>query len=516
MLRRHQSFLSKLYALLDSFMVLVALLLAWFLRFRTNLLPQFQALTFADYMSILLAAVPALVLSSALLGLYGTSRSNSMRTIAWQTVKSAIAMALVVMSVLYFNHQVHYSRAVLFFFVTFTWLLVVGARFTVRLVMRTARRRGFNRKYLLLVGATASSLTFAKRVMAQEDLGYEIVGYVTGDSPAPRTEGRTLTPEPYVPATTGKISSPLREKTLHTLRASADEQAAALRIARHIGLDRLGVPHLGSIASLDSILATRIIDHVVITLANHGDSQLAEVIDIAALHGVHAILVPDFLDILPSRPRFDEFAGLPIVDTHYTPLDDMINAIFKRAFDIVFSCFVLVLGSPLFLILSLLVRWSSPGPVMFSQERLGKNRRPFRMYKFRTMVHEDPDELDTGWTVPGDPRRTPVGRFLRRTSLDELPQFFNVLKGDMSVIGPRPERPYFAERFREDVPKYMIKHRVRPGITGWAQVNGLRGDTSIEERIKYDLRYIEHWTFSWDLRIIGLTMLRGFRDKNAC
>ncbi|MCL6446039.1 MAG: exopolysaccharide biosynthesis polyprenyl glycosylphosphotransferase, partial [Alicyclobacillus sp.] len=237
---------------------------------------------------------------------------------------------------------------------------------------------------------------------------------------------------------------------------------------------------------------------------------------------------------------------IPLIDTRYVPLDDAMNAALKRAFDIVFSLLVLIGLSPLFLAIAIAVKLSSPGPVIYVQPRVGKNRRVFKMYKFRTMYwnghtgeavaetacasssdacateeratnsgDEDTGGTDTGWTVPNDPRRTRFGAFLRRTSLDELPQFWNVLIGDMSVIGPRPERPNFVEQFKDEIPRYMVKHRVRPGITGWAQVHGWRGDTSIAERIQYDLEYIENWSLGLDLKIILRTIRDGFVHENA-
>jgi len=187
----------------------------------------------------------------------------------------------------------------------------------------------------------------------------------------------------------------------------------------------------------------------------------------------------------------------------------------KRTFDIVFSIAAIIVTSPIMLIAAIGIKLTSPGPVIFKQERMGLDRRTFIMYKFRTMRVSDQKTADTQWTVENDPRRTKFGAFLRRTSIDELPQFFNVLKGDMSVVGPRPERPYFVEQFKDEIPKYMVKHHVRPGITGWAQTNGLRGDTSIRDRINHDLYYLENWSFMFDLKIIILTILRGFVNRNA-
>lgn len=227
------------------------------------------------------------------------------------------------------------------------------------------------------------------------------------------------------------------------------------------------------------------------------------------------MIIPDFFDYLPARPYFDNFAGMPMINVRDIPLDMTGNKMAKRLFDIVFSLFAIIMISPVMLIVALGVRLTSPGPIIFRQERVGLNRRNFMMYKFRSMKMQQDGEEDTGWSTREDPRRTRFGTFIRKTSLDELPQFFNVLLGHMSVVGPRPERPYYVEQFRDEIPKYMVKHHVRPGITGWAQSNGLRGDTSIEERIKHDIFYIENWSLLFDIRIIFKTIRNGFVNKNA-
>ena len=211
----------------------------------------------------------------------------------------------------------------------------------------------------------------------------------------------------------------------------------------------------------------------------------------------------------------DDLDGLPVIDTRRVPLDNWFKNALKRAFDIVFASVAILVTSPVMLFSVLMIKLTSPGPVIFYQERVGLNRKKFMMYKFRSMRVQTDEEERVQWTTKDDPRKTKWGAFMRKTSIDELPQFFNVLKGDMSVVGPRPERPFFVEKFREEIPRYMIKHQVRPGITGWAQVNGLRGDTSIEERINYDLYYIENWTFLFDLQIIFMTVFKGLVNKNA-
>lgn len=256
-------------------------------------------------------------------------------------------------------------------------------------------------------------------------------------------------------------------------------------------------------------------DEVILALPLDAHSKYSSIIAACEKAGVRTLIIPDFFDYLPARPYFDNFAGMPMINVRDIPLDMTGNKMAKRLFDIVFSLFAIIMISPVMLIVALGVRLTSPGPIIFRQERVGLNRRNFMMYKFRSMKMQQDGEEDTGWSTREDPRRTRFGTFIRKTSLDELPQFFNVLLGHMSVVGPRPERPFYVEQFRDEIPKYMVKHHVRPGITGWAQSNGLRGDTSIEERIKHDIFYIENWSLLFDIRIIFKTIRNGFVNKNA-
>ncbi len=204
-----------------------------------------------------------------------------------------------------------------------------------------------------------------------------------------------------------------------------------------------------------------------------------------------------------------------MINIRHVPLNsNMLNAFVKRSVDIFGAVVAIILFSPVMLVTSF-IKATSPGPLIFKQERIGRHNRPFYMYKFRSMVVQDEKDEKKGWTTKNDPRVTPIGKFIRKASIDELPQLFNILKGDMSLVGPRPERPQFVEKFKEEIPRYMIKHQVRPGLTGWAQVNGYRGDTSIRKRIEYDLYYIENWTLGFDFKIIFLTFFKGFINKNA-
>ena len=207
--------------------------------------------------------------------------------------------------------------------------------------------------------------------------------------------------------------------------------------------------------------------------------------------------------------------NIPLISVRYLPLDISINKYLKRTFDVLFVVVASIILSPLLVIVAIAIKLTSPGPIIYKQERVGENAKPFMIYKFRSMKSENEYIDDKKWTQKDDPRVTTIGKIIRKTSIDELPQFYNIFKGDMSLIGPRPERPYFVNKFRESVPKYMIKHHVKPGMTGWAQVNGYRGNTSIVKRIKYDIYYVENWSIMLDIRIFFKTLPALLNDKNA-
>lgn len=256
-------------------------------------------------------------------------------------------------------------------------------------------------------------------------------------------------------------------------------------------------------------------DEVAITLNLNEYHKLEQIVAICEKSGVHTKFVPDYYNFISTNPYTEDLDGLPVINIRNVPLTNTVNRMIKRLIDIIGSIVALILFSPIMLVVAILVKKSSPGPIFFAQERIGLGNKPFKMYKFRSMGVQDPKKEAKEWTTKNDARVTPVGRIIRKTSLDELPQFWNVLKGDMSLIGPRPERPLFVEKFKEEIPRYMIKHQVRPGITGWAQVNGFRGDTSIRSRIEHDLYYIENWSLGLDIKILFLTFFKGFVNKNA-
>jgi Undecaprenyl-phosphate glucose phosphotransferase len=257
------------------------------------------------------------------------------------------------------------------------------------------------------------------------------------------------------------------------------------------------------------------VDEIIIALPPNRFSEIPEIVKTMERFCLPVRAVLDLGDHMLIRERLFQFGRLQILDLTATPTELVRYSLLKRAFDLTFAAVAILLASPLMAVIAVLIRLTSPGPVLFVQDRVGLNGKLFRMYKFRTMRVSDSLESDSRWTTRGDPRRTPLGVFLRKTSLDELPQFFNVLKGDMSVVGPRPERPRFVGKFLNEVARYNSRHRLKVGITGWAQVNGWRGDTSIRKRVEHDLFYLQNWSFAFDLRIIFLTIFPRYRNRNA-
>ena len=257
-------------------------------------------------------------------------------------------------------------------------------------------------------------------------------------------------------------------------------------------------------------------DEIAITLSLADYDYLEKLVSLCEKYGVHTKFIPDYNSVIPSRPYTEDLNGLPVINIRRVPLTNTVNWIIKRIVDIIGSLVAIVLFSPIMIFSAIAIKASDKnGKILFKQTRVGLHNKEFVMYKFRTMAEQTVEDEAKGWTKKDDPRVTKIGRFLRKTSLDETPQFFNILKGDMSLIGPRPERPQYVEQFKEEIPRYMIKHQVRPGLTGWAQVNGYRGDTSIRKRVEYDIYYIENWSLAFDIKILFWTFFKGFINKNA-
>ena len=372
---------------------------------------------------------------------------------------------LILMFTFYMVNEGDYSRSTYIMFYVINIVLQWGARMLIVGLLKYMREKGMNQRQLICVGYSRAAEEYIDRVLANPQWGYVIRGILDDNVPA--------------------------------------------------GTVYKGIKVLGRIANLNVILPENKLDEIAITLGLSEYYRLEEIVTLCEKSGVHTKFIPDYNKIIPTKPYTEDILGLPVINIRYVPLNNTFNAMIKRAMDIVGSICGIIVTSPLMLMMCLLIKLTSPGPLIYKQERVGLHNRTFRMYKFRSMEIQPESEEKKAWTVKNDPRVTGIGKFMRHTSIDELPQLFNILKGDMSLVGPRPERPFFVEKFREEIPRYMVKHQVRPGLTGWAQVNGYRGDTSIRKRIECDLYYIENWSIGFDVKIIFLTFFKGFINKNA-
>ncbi len=454
------------FLVVDTVLIIISYIISWVLRFRTTLFGEgVRALSFEYYMRFLLIVVPLFLLTNWIFSLYSSGRTHGRRTEAANIIKSNVAGILVFILILYFAKQQHFARNMLLIFFILNILLDCIVRNLARNFINTLRSGGFNRKTVLLVGYSASSEEYIDRILSNPQWGYQIFGIL--------------------------------DDTLE------------------VGMDYRGVKVLGKLSSLITLLETNQVDEIAITMGLNEYYKLEQIVVLCEKSGVHTMFIPDYYNIIPTRPYTEDLQGLPVINIRYVPLNNPLSSFIKRTLDIIGSLVCIVIFSPVMLVAVIGIKATSPGPIIFRQIRVGLHNREFEMYKFRSMKVQTEEDEKKGWTKKGDKRITGFGSFMRKTSMDELPQLFNVLKGDMSLVGPRPERPQFVEKFRETIPRYMIKHQVRPGMTGWAQVNGFRGDTSIRGRIDCDLYYIENWSVGLDIKILFLTVFRGFVNKNA-
>ena len=421
--------------------------------------------SFRQYMLMLVFIVPVYLLLYQAFTLYTPMRMQGRRLVLANIVKANSLGLLILMFTFYMVNEGDYSRSTYIMFYVINIVLQWGARMLIFGLLKDMREKGMNQRQLICVGYSRAAEEYIDRVLANPQWGYVIRGILDDNVPA--------------------------------------------------GTMYKGIKVLGRIANLNVILPENKLDEIAITLGLSEYYRLEEIVALCEKSGVHTKFIPDYNKIIPTKPYTEDILGLPVINIRYVPLNNTFNAMIKRAMDIVGSICGIIVTSPLMLLMCLLIKLTSPGPLIYKQERVGLHNRTFRMYKFRSMEIQPESEEKKAWTVKNDPRVTGIGKFMRHTSIDELPQLFNILKGDMSLVGPRPERPFFVEKFREEIPRYMVKHQVRPGLTGWAQVNGYRGDTSIRKRIECDLYYIENWSIGFDVKIIFLTFFKGFINKNA-
>ncbi len=467
MIKDNQKVFNRLLVILDAVIIASAFILSYFIKFYIfEDGPGPGVLPVEEYIRLLPFIVPGFVLLYYRCGVYTPKRTVRRRFEIYGIVQAnTIGLASMIIILYMIVKEINFSRSVIMLFYMTNIFLTGSSRIILRKGLQTMRSKGYNLKHILLVGYSRATEEYINRLQDNPQWGYVVCGIL----------------DDHIPA-----------GTLYK-----------------------GVKVLGTLGNLEIILPENKLDEIAITLSLQDYDNLEQIVNICEKSGVHTKFIPDYNSLIPTRPYTEDLMGLPVINIRYVPLTNTGNIMVKRAVDVVGSLFGIIITSPIMLICAVLVKFSSPGPVIFKQERVGLHNKPFYMYKFRSMETQAPGREKKAWTVRDDPRVTSVGKVLRCTSLDELPQLFNILRGDMSLVGPRPERPQFVEKFREEIPRYMVKHQVRPGLTGWAQVNGLRGDTSIKKRIEYDIYYIENWTLGFDIKIIFLTFFTGFINKNA-
>ena len=462
-MRRKQSLWFTLATvLMDAAMIMAAFFAAYQLRSIVKYPPALNIAPLRGYAGMMVLQVLSLLVTFFFYRLYHLPHNVS-RVDQLYNVTAAVCIGTLVATAgtAFVYKDLDYPRLMIIYFAFFAIVFVMVGRLVVGAWRRSVRARNPDR--VLIVGAGDVGRMIAQRIKQSPSLGYEVVGFLD------ETPGR---------------------------------KSAA------------GLPVLGPHSALRQTIRNEGVDEVVIALPEAPHEQLLDLIYECERENVVIKVFPDVFQIMATELSLGDLNGLPMLTMRNVALRGWRLSL-KRAMDVVGSAIGLIFLSPLFLLIALLIKLDSPGPVFYSQIRMGLDARPFPVLKFRSMRVGAEDETGPVWASREDPRRTRIGTFLRRTSLDELPQLINVLLGDMSLVGPRPERPVFVEQFRQVVPRYMDRHREKAGMTGWAQINGLRGDTSIVERTKYDLYYVENWSLLLDIKILLRTLVSVFRDRNA-
>lgn len=463
MIRRNQNALNILNGLTDGVLNVAALCIAYWFRFYI-FEPSNGVHPFSFYLIIGIVNGLVCIVLYALFHLYEAKRRSNFLGDVSIILRADVVDILLLGLFLFLQRQEDFSRLLLVFYFVASLVLVLSKHTIVRKVLYNIRQKGYNIKHVLLIGSGTLAEKYLAEIEKNPQLGYKIVGWVNC--------GR---------GETGVLESLF--------------------------------PVLGNIAGLDDIIESQRFDEAVIALDEEELHHTKDAIEKCNLHGLRFSVIPFFTEYCFSAaaPDVQTIGSVQVFDICASPLDLFLNRFFKRALDIFAAALLLCITSPVLLVAVIGVKLSSRGPILFKQERVGLKKDTFYMYKFRSMRINM--QQDTAWSQKGDPRVTAFGKFIRKTSIDELPQLVNILKGDMSLVGPRPEIPHHVAHFKHEIPYYMARHQIRPGLTGWAQINGYRGDTSIEERIQYDLYYIYNWSFLFDIRIIFKTAFGGMLNK---
>ena len=467
MLKKHAQFFKSLFIISDLLVLSLAWVLSYFLRFYTDLIvaPTLGVPPLSTYIEFLLPLWIIWGLASNRMNLYRPRRIEHLNREFWDITKCLFLTFLIMIVVIYLSRRFEFSRLAFFYFWMIGLLGLNLTRLIARRTLKLLRRRGYNQRFAVIAGTGELGLKVFRRIKIHSELGIQVIGFLTHEG-----------------------------------------QEVGKRIET--------VPIIGTYEDINEIFGETKIDIFFIALPITEYDRLAFLLEKLQNYSSDVKVIPGAYEFLGLRGGVDELDDLPVVSLQSSPLYGW-NSVFKRIFDLLFGSLILILTSPFLLIISLLVKGTSKGPILYRQERIGMDGHLFRMLKFRTMQVEAEEETGPIWAKEDDPRRTKVGAFLRKTSLDELPQLFNVLRGEMSLVGPRPERPNFIEEFRNKIPLYMLRHKIKAGMTGWAQVNGWRGNTSLEKRLEHDLYYIQHWSIGLDLRILLLTLWKGFFSESA-
>ena len=478
MVRRYNRLLVAFYVTTDSLLAVWAFVLAYAVRFESGLIPVTKGYPPIDqYLRVVPFVALLTPLAFHLQGVYrlrrGRSRVDDFFAVFIGTI---LAVVLGVVSTLYF--QAYYvsdeakasgayevSQLVWALFLVLNVIFTYASREAVRELFERRWRAGIGLKRILIAGTGDLGRQVAERMLQHRELGYQVVGFV-------------------------------------------DDSAGG----DHLGYR--GLPLLGTLADVVDVARRERVDHLYVALPLEEHARLLDLMELCSREFIDVRVVPDLLQFIALRASLEDLDGLPVINPNDTQLQG-VHAWVKRGLDVAVSGVALAALAIPMAIMAALVRLTSAGPVFYTQERMGLDGRAFTVYKFRSMYENAEDTSGPIWARDDDPRTTPVGRWLRRLDLDELPQLWNVLKGEMSLVGPRPERPFFVEQFKHRIPQYMLRHKVKAGITGWAQVNGWRGNTSLEKRIEYDLYYIENWSMTLDIKIIWLTLVRGLFQRSA-
>lgn len=472
MIKDNQNTLNKLHIVFDAALIVAAYFLAYPLRF--DFLTRFSPFALAEgekYLSLyeysrnIVFLVPGYLIIYDLCGLYRPKRGRRAIRMISNLIEANLLGIFYFAFLIFIQKEVNISRWFYLVFAGLNLFFGVAFRMTANRILRSIRKRGRNLKHVLMVGYSRAAEGYIDRIQTNPDWGYSVHGIL-------------------------------------------DDNMA-------VGTRYRGVEVIGSVLDLDTFISENDFDEIVISLCIDEYEKLERIVNVCEKSGLHTKFVPDYGTMVSTVPYIEDLYGLPVINIRNVPLTNTMNIIIKRLMDIVLGLIALAVFAVPMLVLAIIIKCTSKGPVIYSQIRVGKHGKEFKMYKLRSMYVEDRDIEKDKWTTRKDTRITPIGRFIRKTSLDELPQLFNVLAGSMSLVGPRPERPQFVEKFKEEIPRYMVKHQVRPGMTGWAQVNGYRGDTSIKRRIDHDLYYIENWSLLLDIKILFLTIFKGFINHNA-